>query len=117
MLISNKEKSTTLKTTFRVKRAQRLTFKSSDEVHLHINLSSVFTSLSLYLVDSDILEQALSVKHTIIDKCYEIVRQLLRWLDTRISDLYTYLLLPFVDVFCFFAVDLSRLRAIARSLA
>jgi hypothetical protein len=38
-------------------------------------------------------------------------------LDGIIDSIYSHLLLPFIDVFCFFSANLSGFRQIARRLA
>jgi hypothetical protein len=59
------------------------------------------------------------------EKCYNIIRQALLKpvansrinLDKTINSIYSYFLLPFANVFCFFSVDFSGFRQIARRWA
>jgi hypothetical protein len=60
-----------------------------------------------------------------VEKCYKTIRQALLKpivdsriaLDRTIDSIYSYLLLPFIDVFCFFSANIGGFRQIARHLA
>jgi hypothetical protein len=59
------------------------------------------------------------------EKCYKTTRRVLLRpivdsriaLDRTIDSIYSHLLLPFVNVFCFFSANLSGFRQITRRLA
>lgn len=72
------------------------------------------------LADGDLPKHSSEEKHAKIEKCHEIIRRPIRPPNNGnsfTSDIYTHLLFPFADVFCFFAADLGGFRQIAQHLA
>ncbi|XTI85550.1 hypothetical protein V2W45_1466419 [Cenococcum geophilum] len=99
---------------FRVKRARKFINKRSiGEIHLHLNLSSIFYSRPVLLINSDLPKQSLRGKIVIANKYYKTIRLSLNKITNSI---YTYLLFPFADIFYFFYTNLSFFRQIARHI-
>jgi hypothetical protein len=121
VLIGNTEKSIALRALFGLKRARRFTIKrNSGEVHLHLDPASVFNGRPILLADGDVPKHRRKANDAKTEKCHEIIRRPLRrsLTEENIPDsIYTHLLFPFTDVFCFFSADLGGFRQIARHLA
>ncbi|KAF1965189.1 FabD/lysophospholipase-like protein [Bimuria novae-zelandiae CBS 107.79] len=76
------------------------------------------TLFDVTLADGDVPNYISGGKNAKVDKCHEIIRRPLRRSgNTAAVDIYTHLLFPFTDVFCFFAADIGGFRQIARHLA
>jgi hypothetical protein len=120
VLIGNATKQDTLKVGFGIKARWLRTKRSKGEIHLHIDPSSIFHERPIIIGDSDI---ASSCKRNISsEKCHEIAYKSLQRrskssVDQYMNGIYSQLLLPFVDVFCFFADDLGGFEPIAHHLA
>ncbi|KKY22693.1 putative patatin-like phospholipase [Phaeomoniella chlamydospora] len=122
VLIGNTAKSVALRELFGVKKAQWFKGKpGSGKVHLHLDPSSIFSCKPLLLADVEFSKHNLRDKAATADKCHETTKRVIRrdgqCLDDIAEEIYTHLLFPFVDVFCFFASDLGGFRQIARHLA
>ncbi|KAH9204856.1 patatin-like phospholipase-like protein [Leptodontidium sp. 2 PMI_412] len=126
VLIGNKSKSLALRELFGTKKAGRFRNKRhAGEIHLHLDPSSVFHSRPILIADGDLPQQSLRAKVPSAQKCHEIMRRAYpkpaadsrSTLDGTTDTIYSRLLLPFTDVFCFFSADLGGFRQIARHLA
>ncbi|PVH90608.1 FabD/lysophospholipase-like protein [Periconia macrospinosa] len=119
LLIGNTEKSIALRALFGLKRARKFTIKRNPgEVHLHLDPSSVFNGRPILLADGDVPNYISGGENAKTDKCHETIRRSLRRSgNTAAVDIYTHLLFPFTDVFCFFSADIGGFRQIARHLA
>lgn len=119
LLIGNTEKSVALRALFGLKRARRFTIKRNPgEVHLHLDPSSVFNGRPILLADGDVPNYISGRRNAKADKCHETRRLPLRRSgNTAAVDIYTHLLFPFTNVFCFFSADVGGFRQIARHLA
>jgi len=123
VLIGNAEKSASLRQLFGVKRPRwSKARRGTGEIHLHVDSSSVFGARPLLVAEGD-LSMKRSLRTSAVGKCHEV-----RWrsiqrddkvsgLSKTASGLYSRLLFPFTDVFCFFSDDLGGFRQIARHLA
>ncbi len=120
VLIGNRAKSVALRELFGAKRNQRfLTKRVPGEIHLHVQASSIFNERPLLIADSDIPAKILRVKIP-STKCHETTKQIVRRpgsLTEISSTIYSKLLQPFVDVFCFFSDDLGGFKQVAHHLA
>jgi hypothetical protein len=126
VLIGNTTKSVALRELFGVKRVRRFRNKRTvGEVHLHLDPSTIFNGRPIFLADADFPRQKLSTKSTTADKCHEITKHPIQWstassgtsLRTIADSIYTHLLFPFADTFCFFSADLGGFRQIAIHIA
>ena len=127
VLIGNTAKSVALRELFGVKRARKFTNKrSAGEIHLHLDPSSIFHGRPVLLADGDLPKQSLRGKTVTADKCHETIRRTIQRtragssglsLNEIADSIYTSLLFPFADVFCFFCADLGSFRQIARHIA
>jgi hypothetical protein len=126
VLVGNTTKSIVLRELFGVKRVRRFrTKRTVGEIHLHLDPSTIFTGRPIFLADGDSPSQALRTKSTIGDKCHETTRHTVQWstflpgmsLSGVGASIYTHLLSPFTDLFCFFSTDLGGFRQIAISIA
>ncbi|KAE9969413.1 hypothetical protein EG328_006861 [Venturia inaequalis] len=115
-----KAKSVALRELFGAKRNQRfLTKRVPGEIHLHVEASSIFNERPLLVADSDIPAKTLRAKIP-STKCHETTKRIVRRpgsLGEISSTIYSQLLHPFVDVFCFFSDDLGGFKQVARHLA
>jgi hypothetical protein len=125
VLISNTLKSLAFRELFGTKKAQKFKSKQhTSKIHLHLNASSIFHSKPILITDGDLLKQGLRTKAPLTEKCHKTIRQaLLRSaadprinLNRTIDSIYSHLLLPFTDVFCFFFANLKGFKQIARCL-
>jgi hypothetical protein len=120
VLIGNRAKSVALRELFGVRRNQRfLTKRVPGEIHLHVEASSIFNERPLLIADSDPPAKTLRTKIP-STKCHETTKQLVRRpgsLAEISSTIYSQLLQPFVDVFCFFSDDLGGFKQVAHHLA
>ncbi|KAH8799647.1 acyl transferase/acyl hydrolase/lysophospholipase, partial [Xylogone sp. PMI_703] len=126
VLIGNGSKSQALRELFGIKKRRFRSKRNVGEIHLHLDPSSIFHSRPILLADSDLPQQNLRGKLPVANKCHETIRRALpraegglsqSALDGSIDTIYSHLLLPFVDVFCFFSADVGGFRQIARHLA
>jgi len=125
VLIGNTSKSSVLRELFGIKKAWK--FRSNryaGEIHLHLDPSTVFNSRPILIADGDLPEEDLRRKGLLTQKCHETTRRTCpksaescNTLDGTTDSIYSRLLLPFADVFCFFSADLGGFRQIARHLA
>lgn len=120
VLIGNRAKSVALRELFGAKRNQRfLTKRVPGEIHLHVEASSIFNERPLLIADSDIPTKTLRTKIP-STKCHETTKQIVQRpgsLGEISSSIYSQLLQPFVDVFCFFSDDLGGFKQVAHHLA
>lgn len=122
VLIGNAAKSLALRELFGVRNAYKSRYKrSSSEIHLYLDPSSVFHSRPILLADSDLPKQSLRTKAPTTNKCHDTTRRTLSRpgssVDKIAVEIYSHLLFPFADVFCFFSADLGGFRQIARHIA
>jgi hypothetical protein len=126
VLIGNAAKSTALRELFGVKRVRRFrTKRSAGEIHLHLDPSTTFHGRPILIADTNLPSQTLRAKSATADKCHDTTRRIVRChtgspgvsLDDIAVSVYTRLLFPFVDVFCFFSADLGGFKQIARHVA
>lgn len=123
VLIGGTAKSVALRQLFGIKKTWRSTTKrSTGEVHLHVDPSSIFHGRPVLIAEGGPPLKTLRGKIP-SDKCHEITRQTIRSANegfdlNRIANgIYSKLLLPFADIFCFFCDDLGGLKQVARYLA
>jgi hypothetical protein len=126
VLIGNTSKSLALRELFGTKKVRKFrSNRHSGEIHLHLDSSSIFNSRPIFIADGDLPQPSLRTKVPSAEKCHETIRRALPkpTADSRIAldgttdSIYSHLLLPFADVFCFFSADLGGFRQIARHLA
>lgn len=122
VLVGNATKTIALRELFGVKRAPRFSItRGPTEIHLHVDPSSIFGTPML-IADGD-LSGKLRGRIQTDNKCHQVTRRAIRepeqelGLDTLTSRIYSQLLLPFADVFCFFCDDIGGLDRVARYLA
>jgi hypothetical protein len=126
VLIGNILKSLAFRELFRTKKAGKFRSKRhTSEIYLYLNAFSIFHSRLILIIDSDLLKQGLRTKVPLAEKCHNIIRQALPRptadlcinLDKTTDNIYSYLLLSFTDVFCFFSVNLGGFKQIICCLA
>jgi len=123
VLIGNTSKSLALRELFRTKKAPRFRSKRhAGEIHLHLDPSRIFHSRPVLIADGDLPQQSLRAKVPVAEKCHEIMRRNLPRaaagpVDGTTDSIYSRLLLPFADIFCFFSSDIGGFRQIARHMA
>jgi hypothetical protein len=127
VLIGNASKSQALRKLFGIKKGRKFRSKrNADEIHLHLDPSTIFHSRPILLADSDLPQQNLKRRVPTADKCHETIRRTLPRIggglsysapDGNTDTIYSHLLLPFADVFCFFSADVDGFRQIARHVA
>lgn len=128
VLIGNTSKLLALRELFGIKKARKFSGKRhTDEIHLHLDPSSIFHNRPILIADGDLPspQQGLRTKVPSAEKCHETMRRALprpaagspTTLDGTTDSIYSHFLLPFIDVFCFFSADLGGFRQIARRLA
>jgi hypothetical protein len=126
VLIGNTSKSLALRELFGINKSRIFRSKrTAGEIHLHINPTSVFHSRPIFVADGDLSGQTLRAKAAATDKCHDTTRRALPRpaglpspsLDELTNSIYSRLLFPFADVFCFFSADLGGFRQIARHIA
>jgi len=125
VLIGNTSKSSVLRELFGIKKGWK--FRSNQyasEIHLHLDPSSTFNSRPILIAEGDLSLQGLPTKGPSTQKCHETTRRAYpkaaascNTLDGTTDSIYSRLLLPFADIFCFFSADLGGFRQIARHLA
>ncbi|XTI82086.1 hypothetical protein V2W45_1463679 [Cenococcum geophilum] len=97
VLIGNIAKLVALRELFRVKRARKF-------------INNIFYGRPVLLIDSNLPKQSLRGKIVIADKCSKLSGLSL---NEIINSIYTRLLFPFIDIFCFFYTNLSSFKQIA----
>jgi hypothetical protein len=122
VLIGNKSKSVALRELFGTKKARKIRNKRhAGEIHLHLDPSSIFHTRPIFIADGDLPQQSLRAKAPAAERCHETTRRAFSdprsALDRTTDSIYSRLLLPFADVFCFFSADLGGFRQIARHMA
>lgn len=125
VLIGNTAKSVALRQLFQIKRRRRFhSRRTAEEIHLHLDSSTAFHR-PIFVADADLSNQNLRPKSTTAHKYHETTRWTIQGervpASVPLTDngvcVYTYLLFPFVDIFCFFSTDLSGFRQTARHVA
>lgn len=97
--------------------------RAHGEIHLHVHTSSTFTSRPVILAEGDIPILEKSRRPLAPEECHELISRPLHHgngtpsLADHADKIYSRLLAPFTDVFCFFAADLGGLRPIVKRLA
>jgi hypothetical protein len=127
VLIGNGSKSQALRELFGIKKGRQFRSKrNAGEIHLYLDPSTIFHSRPILLADSDLPQQNLRGRVPTADKCHETIRRILPRVrgglshnapDGSTDTIYSHLLLPFADVFCFFSADVGGFRQIARHVA
>jgi hypothetical protein len=127
VLIGNRSKSQALHELFGIKKGRKFGSKRDvGEIHLHLDPSTIFHNRPILLADSDIPQQKLRRVTPTANKCHETIRRTLPRpggrlsndaLDTSTNKIYSHLLLPFADLFCFFSADVGGFKQIAHHLA
>ena len=122
VLIGNASKSVALRELFGTKKARKFRNKRhAGEIHLHLEPSSIFHTRPILIADGDLPQQSLRAKAPAAERCHETMRRVFSdqrtTLDRTTDSIYSRLLLPFADVFCFFSADLGGFRQIARHMA
>ena len=93
------------------------------EIHLHIDPSTAFSDRPILFADGDFPAHPRPTKNAFPDKCHAVSKGIIPGprgsivgvgLQHVADQLYSTLLSPHTDVFCFFAADLGGLEAIAR---
>jgi hypothetical protein len=94
------------------------------DIHLHLDTATAFDSRPILIADGDFPAYQRLTKITPAEKCHKTAVRILPRLRDRLSnvhdladDIYSKLLSPFADVFCFFCEDVQGLRSIAQRLA
>ena len=120
VLIGNRAKSIALRELFGAKRNQRfVTKRVPGEIHLHVEASSIFNERPLLVADSDLPSKACRARFP-STRCHETTKRIVQRAGSPAeiaSRIYSQLLSPFVDVFCFFSDDLGGFEQVARHLA
>ena len=116
VLMGNQTKGLALRELFGIKR-DRQTTRDSHDLHLHVDPSSVFGTPSI-LAESGFPDCLPG--RTLVEHCHETKRlafkQDLNSRHLRADTLYSQVLLPFADVFCFFCDDPSDFEHAAKVL-
>ena len=95
-------------------------------MHLYLDSSSAFYERPLLFAEGDFLERNARTPLDSDKKCYETIRRILPRVregvpglcqSAVVDNLYSRLLCPFADVFCFFSADFDGFAPIARYLA
>jgi hypothetical protein len=98
--------------------------RTHGEIHLHIHAPSTFSSRPVLLAEGDLpsLDRASTALGT--EKCHELESRQIEpeglatpSLAGAADRIYSQLLLPFTDVFCFFAEDVGKFQPIVQRLA
>jgi hypothetical protein len=99
---------------------------SGSDIHLHLGDASAFGDKVILLADGDLPYHIPKYQRLSVGKCHETTRRALPRiregvgalvLDEAADNLYSRLLCPFADVFCFFSADFGGFRPIVRYLA
>jgi hypothetical protein len=124
VLIGNTSKSLALREVFGVNKTRIFRSKrTTGEIHLHIDPASIFHSRPIFVAEGDLTGHSLRAKAAATDKCHDTTRRALSRaaaglsIDELTDGIYSHLLFPFGDVFCFFSADLGGFRQIARHIA
>ncbi|XTI84577.1 hypothetical protein V2W45_1465627 [Cenococcum geophilum] len=72
------------------------------EIHLYLNLFSIFYGRLVLFMDSDLPKQSLRGKTVTANKLFGLSQ------NKIVNSIYTHLLFPFVDIFCFFYTNLEK---------
>lgn len=120
VLLGNKEKTAALRKLFGVSRARqfRLGREGSTDIHLNVDPSSIF-GIPLLLADGDISSSVNN--NNSLSSCHDstrhtIKRSLVKDSVEARSGIFSQILGPFTDVFCFFAGDIGGVKNVAHSL-
>jgi hypothetical protein len=126
LLVGNKVKAIALKelasSTGKVTAARR----GCGEIHLHVHPSTVFSDRPLLFGDGDFPAHPRPIKDAAASGCHEVTKRALPGprsgitsvdLQSAADRLHSALLLPFTDVFCFFAADMGGLEPVAHRIA
>ena len=99
---------------------------SGSDIDLQLGGSSAFGDKVILLADGDLPYQVPKYRSSSVGECHETTRRILPRiregvgclaLDEAADNLYSRLLCPFADVFCFFSADFGGFRPIVRYLA
>ena len=122
VLIGNAAKSIALRELFGVRRTRRFSLNQNpSEVHLHVDPLSVFSEQPLVIVDGDLFEKPKGKLSA--NKGHGITRRAIRrpreefGFGGPAGGIYSQLLFPFSNVYCFFSDDLGGFKRVARHLA
>lgn len=119
VLIGNAAKSIALRELFGIKRARRFRSKrSAGDIHLYLDPSTTFHGRPIFIADTNLTNKTLRAKSATADNCHETIRRTIQcptWslgasLDDIAVSVYTRLLFPFVDIFCFFSADMGGFK-------
>jgi hypothetical protein len=98
--------------------------RAHGEVHLHIHAPSAFSSRPVLLAEGDLPSLDKSRRALATEKCHETASRRLNsrplatpTFSASADIIYSRLLSPFTDVFCFFADDVGNFRPIVHRLA
>ncbi|KAF1948543.1 patatin-like phospholipase-like protein [Byssothecium circinans] len=123
VLIGGTAKSVALRQLFGIKRSRRFTTKrSTGEVHLHIDPLSLSNGRPALIAEGALLMKTPKGRIP-SEKCHEITRRTIRGAGESVDPnriataIYSKLLFPFADIFCFFSDDLGGFKQVARHLA
>lgn len=119
VLIGNVSKAIALRELFGVKRAGRFNLRQSPtEVHFHVDPTTFFGDNPLFIANGDLCDQP-AVK-TVAAKAQDMTQRLIKRPSEEFGfsgptgSIYTQLLAPFANVFCFFCEDLGGFKRISR---
>lgn len=112
LMVGNSSKSPAIKQMFGVIRARTFPRQNPGGIHIHLDSSTAFSDRPLLVAEGDLLSKPLNSF-----ECYESARLTINrpvkvadkcsFLETVANQLYSQVIIPFVDVICFFADDLA----------
>ena len=118
MLIGNRAKTSALQQVFSIKRNWQLgSRRATNKIYLHSDPSTIFFQTPVFIAEGDIKCQDFR-ERPFASKYHELTRRAVHRtnadtsLDQVWSRLFTDLLYPFVDTFCFFCDDLGGLDSV-----
>ena len=127
VLIGNGSKTRALKELVSASTVKKsISKRGHGEIHLHIDPSATFSDRPILFADGDFPVLRKPNKTMLVDNCHGVTQRILSGLresvphdhlQTAVDSLYSRLLSPFTDVFCFFAADLGGLQPIALRIA
>lgn len=112
LMVGNSSKSTAIKHIFGVKRARTFPLQNLGGIHIHLDPTSAFSDRPLLVAEGDLLSKPVASS-----ECHETTRLTINrsvkvadnssFLETVANQSYSQVIIPFVDVICFFADDLA----------
>ncbi|KAF8856244.1 FabD/lysophospholipase-like protein [Acephala macrosclerotiorum] len=127
VFIGSTSKSQALREIFGVKKAPKFRSKrTAGEIHLHLDPRTIFHSRPMLIADGDLPDKNLREKAPKAENCHDMRRRPLLRSTTELTNtiqnensdsIYSRLLLPFADVFCFFSNDVGGFKKIACHIA